>query len=77
MKKIFFLTLLLISTLFCIKAYGFCSLYLVDHVTRCVEDEEGKCCLVEYEKNNLKCSEIWCYSRSDCEWELSSAQVCK
>ena len=32
---------------------------------------------VEYEKNNLKCSEIWCYSRSDCEWELSSAQVCK
>ena len=69
MKKIFFITLLLISTIFCNMSQAICDIANLENTSYCEYDIEGLCCIIEYIQEDMVCLDVWCYEYDSCIWE--------
>jgi hypothetical protein len=69
MKNIFFIALILISTIFCNMTQAICDVAKLENTSYCEYDIDGLCCVVEYVKQDALCMDVWCYEYDSCAWE--------
>ena len=69
MKKIIFITLLLISIVFCNMTQAICDVAQLENASYCENSLEGICCITEYTQEGASCQDIWCYKYDSCVWQ--------